>query len=251
MKQGAAQNLRIALGNLRIFLDAHEEKTFFFRRVLAVKNGKILIFRSSILSNCFFRIRNFLLPPIPPAEIIEVLKITSETIQNNSILLHLWEEGCPDQKEFCSSLKSTVSRFNQWIEAHSALGLKKIDLFPRMRISALSSSQLNFQKMTLSKSTADTFDKKVVQIREPILSTQKKELFMMKAITLLETNGLAAQEARLIVRKGFWRELGRNREGVHRLSLVLKPYERRTIEIQGAFLGKVPLPETFQILTSQ
>lgn len=247
---------------------------------LKVQEGRILCAQQWGFKKIIKRAFAFLaaLFPVLPStckdELYQTLLKSCEIVKKNAAFLNLWEGGNAEQRRFAAYAKETIGRFNQYVESTQAapfatsrlfrffyghqgqIGKKltKIDIQSNtplnIYISPLSSTQYDPLKMLakFAVKAPEILTKKVAQLRETFLPVQAKELFIMKAISLLEKNGIAShEEARQLVRLGSIQTSFDAQEGIHTLSLALKPYCGRVIEIQGAFMGRIPLPDRFQI----
>lgn len=247
---------------------------------LKVQEGKIVTapfgtLKKTIKFTCDFLTTAFSALSSPRKDdLYETIIHSSEIIKKHATLLHLWESGTVEQRRFSAYAKSAIAVFNAFVEnsqsfpllsnrffrffytTEQTLGkrLTKIDVAPRtplcMHISTLSSTQFDPVKMLskLGPALPKNLTQKVGRLRESFLPVQARELFLMKAISLLEKNGLAThEEARVMVRGAIVETVSSSEKGIHLLSLLLHPYPGRTIEIQGSFMGRIPLTDRFQI----
>lgn len=206
-------------------------------------------------------------------KVFQAIVESSEIVKKHTTLLSLWECGSDEQRRFVVYAKTAINHFNDIIEQAQNLPSVKSHLFRFFygyqsslgkRLSKIEISPLGSINIPLATDSSTQYDpvkgllkfalkapqnlsKKIAQIRESFLPVQAKELFIMKAISLLEKNGIAShQHARFLVRESsIVTEC--NEEGIHILKINIEPYPGSFVEIRGAFLGRIPLPDRFQI----
>lgn len=269
-----SRELQEALDNLNIVA---ESKGVLAASIdLEVKAGKIVCSCHGAFRKTIELVRAYLATAFSPLaegfkdDLVNAIVKSSEVVKRNAILLHLWADGTDEQRRFAAYAKGAIERFNRFVEeadqpSHvgrrfftfrpkAAKRLKKIDVIPvaplNVCLSPMSSTQYDPLKMLnkVAVKAPETMSKKVQSLRESFLPVQAEGLFLMKAISLLEKEGLASHnEARLMVRNGTVQTRCDAQTGIHLMSVRLQPYPGRTIDIQGSFMGRIPLSDTFQI----
>jgi hypothetical protein len=278
-----SKELRDAIQNLEVFASATETPALVSAEALELQQGKLIAVKLGTLKKTVSLTRKFLetafpiFRQLPREDILQALLQSGEVVKKHAVLLHIWENGSEEQRRFAAHAKESIDRFNKVVErsqrpcqsAKSLLRyffdyprrifgtLKKIEITPLATLNICfaqhSSSQYNPLKMTGKVGGApSSLSKKVGQLRSSFLPVQAQELFLMKAISLLEKHGIASHdEARLMVRAGQI-HTGVEKKGIRTLSMMLEPYPGRCIEIQGSFMGRIPLSDSFQVcLTNQ
>lgn len=281
MRSRPSKELKEALENLSTLTAAGEAPTLATLAQLDVREGRIVPLPLGALKKAWQIAFAFLsakfptLPVVCKDDLYQTVVESSEIVSKNASLLYFWEGGAAEQRRFATYAKTVIARFNKFVEdtkqaasdttyffkffhtQQFKLGktLTKIEVTPtsslNIHIPTLSSTQFDPLKMLskIASKAPGMLTKKVAQLRESFLPVQAKELFLMKAISLLERKGIASHaEARVMVRRGIIRTTCE--EGIHTLSLTLHPYPDRTIEIEGAFMGRIPLPDSFHISLS-
>lgn len=165
----------------------------------------------------------------PQKEVLNVLKESSEVVGKYSNLLVQYENGSSEQKSFAERANKVITRFNQLIDQatripkklseriarkmyescglFSAKNLYKIELPQKFRIKVPSfeaDAAPLFERKITTAEDSDTL-KKVSSLTAQVktdLSRQTLDMYLMKAIRLLETQGLCnGQDARTAVNK--------------------------------------------------
>lgn len=268
-----SKELLDALENLEAFLGSSTISLSSSMACLQVVDGKIRSVQQNALKNivCFFKAFIVMLfcefPLFLKRDVYEIIVQSCAIIKKNAVLLYLWEDGSLEQRRFAVYAKAIVERFNRTVEEINGVRrlfsffqnsvderLSKIDLVPlaflNKAMPSVSSTQYNPLKMFTKQQqkTASPHSDKVSRLRESFLPLQAHELFIMKAISLLEKRGIAShEEARLMTRGNTINTIFDAESGIHTLTLTLHPSLGRVIEIQGSFMGRIPLADSFQI----
>lgn len=256
MNSRPSKELREALENLEAFTAVSEEPSLVPAECLEVQAGKIVPVQPTTLKKTVDLACAFLATAFPAFafegqqdDLYHAIVRSSEIVKKNATLLRMWEVGTDEQRRFASYAKAAIGKFNMFVEraqetpsstAHlfrffygrrGEVGkrLSKIDVHPQATnicISSLSSTQYDPLKLAakFAAKAAGIVPQKVARLRESFLPVQARELFIMKAISLLEKNGIAShEEARLMVRSGTICTSCDPQDGIHTLSLLLQP----------------------------
>lgn len=268
-----SEELKKALENLEVFsaCGTGSYLSHFFR--LQTKNGRVVSLPSNVVKKLICKCHALLAVIFPSkADVLDesVYKAMIDSvnvIKKYALLLHFWEGGSLEQRQFVLWARGVIDQFNFAVQkindspelsrfcySNSRESFLSLNVNSQVFFSGLipfpSSTQYNPVKMftKMEVKTTDRLSGKISLLRDSFLPVQAEELFAMKAISLLEKYGIASHdEARLLVRGGTIHTAYEADGGIHNLTLILQPFQGRTIEIRGAFMGRIPLTDCFQI----